>query len=83
MSVVLSMSMSVDGRSGDSSSPESYRPESGPDATVLDEMLGTGAVITGRRTFELAGQRDGDHHGVPARAAGSSTTCPSATAWGR
>ncbi len=90
MSVVLYMSMSVDGfiagpdddldhglgvggeplhawlTAGDVS-PESYRPESGPSATVFDEMAATGAVITGRRTFELAGQwGDGDHHdGVP------------------
>lgn len=77
MSVVLYMSMSVDGfiagpdddldhglgvggeplhawlAAGDGS-PGSHRPESGPNATVFDEMIGTGAVITGRRTFELA-----------------------------
>ena len=27
--------------------------------------MATGAVLTGRRTFDLAGQWDGDHHGVP------------------
>jgi dihydrofolate reductase len=33
---------------------------------VFDEMLATGAVITGRRTFEFAGGWAGDHHdGVP------------------
>lgn len=89
MSVVLYMSMSVDGfiagpdddlehglgvggellhawlAAGDGS-PGSHRPESGPNATVFDEMIGTGAVITGRRTFELAREWDGDHHdGVP------------------
>lgn len=47
-------------------SPRSHRPESGPNATVFDEMMETGAVITGRRTFELAHEWGGDHHdGVP------------------
>lgn len=47
-------------------SPGSYRPTSRVDAEVFDEMMATGAVITGRRTFEFAGQWGGDHHdGVP------------------
>jgi dihydrofolate reductase len=47
-------------------SPGSFRPASGPNATVFDEMMQTGAVITGRRTFELARGWGGDHHdGVP------------------
>jgi dihydrofolate reductase len=46
--------------------PGSYRPAGGPDAVVFDEMLATGAVIVGRRTFEFAGEWGGDHHdGVP------------------
>jgi len=33
---------------------------------VFDELMATGAVLTGRRTFELARQWNGDHHdGVP------------------
>jgi dihydrofolate reductase len=33
---------------------------------VFDELMATGAVITGRRTFEHAGGWAGDHHdGVP------------------
>jgi dihydrofolate reductase len=33
---------------------------------VFDEMMATGAVIAGRRTFDLARGWDGDHHdGVP------------------
>jgi dihydrofolate reductase len=33
---------------------------------VMDELMATGAVVVGRRTFELAGGWDGDHHdGVP------------------
>jgi dihydrofolate reductase len=46
--------------------PRSHRPADGPDATVFDEMMATGAVITGRRTFDFAGGWAGDHHdGVP------------------
>jgi dihydrofolate reductase len=46
--------------------PGSYRPADGPNATVFDEMMATGAVIVGRRTFEFAGGWAGDHHdGVP------------------
>jgi dihydrofolate reductase len=46
---------------------DSYRPaEDGPNALVFDELMATGAVIVGRRTFEIAGQWGGDHHdGVP------------------
>jgi dihydrofolate reductase len=32
---------------------------------VFDELMATGAVVTGRRTFDLARGWDGDHHGVP------------------
>jgi dihydrofolate reductase len=46
--------------------PDSHRPVDGPSATVFDEMMGTGAVITGRRTFDFAQRWAGDHHdGVP------------------
>jgi dihydrofolate reductase len=46
--------------------PRSYRPVDGPGATVFDEVMATGAVITGRRTFDFAGGWAGDHHdGVP------------------
>ena len=46
--------------------PGSYRPTDDAGATVFDEMMATGAVITGRRTFEFAGGWAGDHHdGVP------------------
>jgi dihydrofolate reductase len=47
-------------------SPGSYRPVEGASRLVFDEVMNTGAVITGRRTFDLAGKWDGDHHdGVP------------------
>ena len=46
--------------------PGSYRPVDGLSATVFDELMATGAVIVGRRTFEFAGGWGGDHHdGVP------------------
>ncbi|WIV55184.1 dihydrofolate reductase family protein [Amycolatopsis nalaikhensis] len=38
----------------------------GPSGQVFREALATGALISGRRTFELAGRWGGDHHdGVP------------------
>jgi dihydrofolate reductase len=44
----------------------SYRPDDESGATVFDELMDTGAVITGRRTFDIAGGWSGDHHdGVP------------------
>jgi dihydrofolate reductase len=46
--------------------PRSHRPASAPSATVFDEVMATGAVIAGQRTYELAGGWNGDHHdGVP------------------
>jgi dihydrofolate reductase len=47
---------------GSSVDPGSHRPLSGPGADVFDEMQTTGAVITGRRTFDIAKQWGGDHH---------------------
>jgi dihydrofolate reductase len=42
------------------------RMSPGTNGDVYREMLATGAVISGRRTFELAGRWQGDHHdGVP------------------
>lgn len=46
--------------------PESHRPQDPADLVIFDELMATGAVLTGRRTFELAGRWEGDHHdGVP------------------
>ncbi|MGP3955741.1 dihydrofolate reductase family protein [Nonomuraea sp. 3N208] len=46
--------------------PRSHRPVDEPSATVFDELMDTGAVIVGRRTFDIAGGWAGDHHdGVP------------------
>lgn len=42
------------------------REGTGVNGDVYREALATGAVISGRRTFELAGRWNGDHHaGVP------------------
>ena len=32
---------------------------------VVAELIATGAVVVGRKTFEYAGHWGGDHHGVP------------------
>jgi dihydrofolate reductase len=46
--------------------PTSFRPAGAVNGAVFDEMLTSGAVITGRHTFEWAGDWGGDHHdGVP------------------
>jgi dihydrofolate reductase len=44
--------------------PARFRP-AGVSAEVFNELMATGSVLVGRRTFELAGQWGGDHHGVP------------------
>ena len=41
--------------------PASYRPADASGA-VFDELMATGAVVVGRRTFEIAGSWNGDHH---------------------
>ncbi len=42
------------------------RMSDGTNGQVYREAMATGAVISGRRTFELAGRWQGDHHdGVP------------------
>jgi dihydrofolate reductase len=42
------------------------RMSPGPNGQVFSEVMATGAVISGRRTFELASRWNGDHHdGVP------------------
>ena len=50
-----------DGRGG----VAGYRPPDGPSGEVFDELMATGAVLVGRRTFDIAGHWNGDHHGVP------------------
>lgn len=47
-------------------SVDAYRPSDPESQTVYDEAIGSGAVITGRRTGDFAGYWGGDHHdGVP------------------
>jgi dihydrofolate reductase len=49
----------------DGTDPASHRP-SGVSGEVFDEVMATGAVVVGRRTFAHAGGWNGDHHdGVP------------------
>jgi dihydrofolate reductase len=49
----------------DADHKEVARP-SGVNGKIFDEMMSTGAVVAGRRTFEPAGGWGGDHHdGVP------------------
>jgi dihydrofolate reductase len=49
---------------GDGDGPDGFRP-SGPSGEIFDELMATGAVLVGRRTFDHAGRWNGDHHGVP------------------
>jgi dihydrofolate reductase len=43
-----------------------HRPSARPSQIVFDEMLSTGAVVTGRRTGDFVDYWGGDHHdGVP------------------
>ena len=80
-SLVLYMSMSLDGfiagpddRAGQELGRDGgrlfnwldERMSDGPSGQVFREAMATGALISGRRTFELAGRWQGDHHdGVP------------------
>ncbi|MBA8792518.1 dihydrofolate reductase [Friedmanniella endophytica] len=46
--------------------PTTHRPAGGADAAIFDELLATGAVLTGHHTSAWAGEWGGDHHdGVP------------------
>ena len=45
-------------------SPAGFHPP-GASGELLDELMATGAIVVGRRTFDLAGRWNGDHHGVP------------------
>ncbi|MBA2522803.1 MAG: dihydrofolate reductase [Solirubrobacterales bacterium] len=48
----------------DGSRPSGFQP-AGESAQIFGEVMATGAVLVGRRTFDYAGQWGGDHHGVP------------------
>jgi dihydrofolate reductase len=51
---------------GDGEGAGGFRPGDEPGRTVFDEMLSTGAVITGRRTGDFVDYWGGEHHdGVP------------------
>jgi dihydrofolate reductase len=51
-------------RENGGSNQKEFHP-SGPSGQVFDELMATGAVLVGRRTFDIAGRWNGDHHGVP------------------
>jgi dihydrofolate reductase len=53
---------SDDGEDGGDGGGERWRPEDPVNQVVFDEMLATGAVITGKRTGDFAGYWGGDHH---------------------
>jgi dihydrofolate reductase len=54
------------GGGSDATGVDAFRPRDPNSQIVFDEMLATGAVITGKRTGDFAGYWDGDHHnGVP------------------
>jgi dihydrofolate reductase len=46
---------------GSGDDPRAFRP-SGVSGEIFDEVMATGAVLVGRRTFDLAGRWNGDHH---------------------
>lgn len=55
-----------DDQSNDQGGGAQWRPADPEGQQVFDEMLETGAVITGKRTGDFAGYWGGDHHdGVP------------------
>jgi len=50
----------------DEGGPSAAHSDDEVGATILAEAMATGAVLTGRRTFDHAGRWNGDHHdGVP------------------
>jgi dihydrofolate reductase len=54
------------GGGSDTSGVDAFRPHDPNSQVVFDEMLATGAVITGKRTGDFADYWGGDHHnGVP------------------
>jgi dihydrofolate reductase len=46
------------------SGPPYFDPQ-GLSGQVFAELMATGAVVVGRKTFDYAGHWGGDHHGVP------------------
>lgn len=57
------------------------RPD-GVNGEVMDEAMATGAVVTGRNTFELANGWGGDHHdGVPIFVLSRRPPAPEAADW--
>lgn len=53
----------------------------GASRNVFDEIMATGAVLVGRRTFDIAGHWNGDHHGVPIFIPTTGTPPPPESEW--
>jgi dihydrofolate reductase len=53
----------------------------GPSGQVFDEVLATGAVVVGRKTFDFANRWSGDHHGVPIFVPTRGTAPPPESEW--
>ena len=45
--------------------PAEHRPADAANGRVFDEMMATGAVVVGRRTYDIAGRWADHHDGVP------------------
>ena len=50
---------------GEAVSEPPYFDPPGQSGQVFAELMATGAVVVGRKTFDYAGHWRGDHHGVP------------------
>lgn len=50
---------------GEPVSEPPYFDPPGASGQVFAEVMASGAVVVGRKTFDYAGQWGGDHHGVP------------------
>jgi dihydrofolate reductase len=53
----------------------------GASGEIFDEVMATGAVLVGRRTFDIAGHWKGDHHGVPIFVPTRGTPPPPQSEW--
>jgi dihydrofolate reductase len=64
--------------------PEGAAPHFNPPGTsgqVFEELMATGAVVVGRKTFDYAGRWNGDHHGVPIFVPTRGTSAEPASEW--
>jgi dihydrofolate reductase len=50
---------------GEPAGERPYFDPPGASGEIFGELMATGAVVVGRKTFDYAGHWNGDHHGVP------------------